>query len=212
MLIIDMKAPSADRQSYGLVAESAGTLTVTGKGVINRSHAHVINIWRSSSCTYSGHKVVMAAQPVVISAYPSERPKDLGTVKIGDTVGLRVAGEVTWYTITAYPLANPVLIPAPAPVIHTGGQFERLPATLAVVVKTAGLWEASVHGDTATEIDVELPNAYRAASFASTNREWSIRLRDPITSLDAPVTLIITKDIECGKADCWCEPSQYVEV
>jgi hypothetical protein len=97
------------------------------------------------------------------------------------------------------------------PVVHTGGRYDRLPATVHVINKIAGLWGLGVHGDTATEIDVELPDTYRAGSFVATQSEWSIRLRDPITDLHAPVTLIITKDTECGRDDCWCEPSQYVE-
>lgn len=96
-------------------------------------------------------------------------------------------------------------------VIHTGGRYERLPATLQVVTKIARLWGASVHGDTATEIDVELPDMYHAGSFMNTNSEWTMRLRDPITDPSKPVVWIITKDQECGREDCWCEPGQYVE-
>jgi hypothetical protein len=95
---------------------------------------------------------------------------------------------------------------------HTGGRYERLPATAHVVTKLSALYGGiEITRETEINLFLQLRDMHVAASFMSTNHEWSIRLRDPITVPSHPVTLIVTKDQECGRPDCWCEPGQYVE-
>lgn len=59
----------------------------------------------------------------------------------------------------------------------------------------AGLYGFKIHGDTATEIDLEFGNIYRAASFVQSFEDhgWSMRLREPVTDFTSPVTVIVTK-------------------
>ncbi len=78
--------------------------------------------------------------------------------------------------------------------------LEPIPASVEAINKIAGMFRAVVHGDTATEIDVEFPTVHYAITFLRSNPEgWRCELRDPITlttvaDLDRPVVLIVYKD------------------
>lgn len=59
----------------------------------------------------------------------------------------------------------------------------------------ANLYNFKIHGDTATEIDLEFPDIRRASSFVESFQDhgWQMRLRDAVTRFDQTVTVIITK-------------------
>lgn len=71
----------------------------------------------------------------------------------------------------------------------------RIACTVEALSKLSGLYGYKIHGDTATEIDLEFPDIRRASAFWQSFQDhgWQMRLRDAVTRFDQPVTVIITK-------------------
>ena len=106
MMVLNMiPADDYDRENYGVTWQSAGTVDVTGSGVHNRHHAHRVYV------KGNGARVTLDAQVTVIAATPVDRPVHLGTVAIGDVIGLRFGAHVSEYVVTSRPFADPILVP-----------------------------------------------------------------------------------------------------
>lgn len=71
----------------------------------------------------------------------------------------------------------------------------RIACTLEGLSVLDKLYGFKIHGDTATEIDLEFPDIRRASGFWESFQDhgWAMRLRDAVTRFDQPVTVIITK-------------------
>jgi hypothetical protein len=120
--------PASDyrRKEYGVLFESEGTYSVTGKGVHNRHFPHRVEIWTSRPSKVPAHEgawraptgalvdgpelsFVLNAESMAICANPAmNTPADVGALAIGDTVELEGFGR---FVVTAKPLHDPTLIP-----------------------------------------------------------------------------------------------------
>lgn len=111
MIVFTLKAAgSYERDAYGLTHESAEVCDMTGPGIHNANHAHRVKVF--------GDRVVLQPQVIVIAAAPVEQPVNVGSVRIGDTVTLRLVGSGraagrhfdSLWRVEAKPLHNPHLV------------------------------------------------------------------------------------------------------
>lgn len=124
-------SPASDyrRDNYGVLLESDTIHTVTGAGVHNRHHGHVLEVWENRPSRANGadpavlvdpfgrptedrYTVILAAKATVIAARPTGDEKADGTViALGDHVTLTVAGFPTHtYRVQAGRMTDPVAV------------------------------------------------------------------------------------------------------
>lgn len=131
MTTIDLR-PASDyrRKHYGVLLESTTEHDVTGRGVHNRHHPHVVDVWQNKQRPdYSGqaeaysdprggttdqpYTFLLKARAVVIALNgpgPEQEPGE--TLALGDVVRLTVHGfSLGWFQIMNRPLHDPHLVP-----------------------------------------------------------------------------------------------------
>src|SRR5688500_3262717 len=125
-----IEASEYEREHYGLIFKSATLHSVTGKGVHNREFDHCVDVWDNTkrdrgdgTMSDPDGKVTTSALSFRLSAHPrviggSRDTRAQGEeLAIGDTVILEFPDGMTTkpLVITARPLHDPALIPAPEP-------------------------------------------------------------------------------------------------
>lgn len=125
MRTIELKpADSYSTEHYGILFESVARYPMTGAGLHNRHHDHIVKLWENRERdgqlidphgrpTTDSHSVTTSAQAIVITAHPAmrnEQPRG-EALAIGEVVQLTVNGyPIGEYRIEAGRLSDPDLV------------------------------------------------------------------------------------------------------